>query len=128
MRIVEAQKNLAALKRSKDVTLLTGDATEVLKKLSEEKNTYDFVFMDAAKGQYMNFLPFLLPMLSTGALFITDNVLQEGSIIESKYSITRRDRTIHMRMREYLYELKHNEALTTSIVPVGDGMALCVTR
>ncbi|MGN0506604.1 MAG: O-methyltransferase [Lachnospiraceae bacterium] len=128
MRIVEAQKNLAALKRSKDVTLLTGDATEVLQKLSEEKNTYDFVFMDAAKGQYMNFLPFLLPMLSTGALFITDNVLQEGSIIESKYSITRRDRTIHMRMREYLYELKHNEALTTSIVPVGDGMALCVKR
>lgn len=128
MRIVEAEKNLAALKRSKDVTLLTGDAMDVLKQLSEEKHTYDFIFMDAAKGQYMNFLPYLLPMLSPGALFITDNVLQEGSIIESKYSITRRDRTIHMRMREYLYELKHNEELTTSIVPVGDGMALCVKR
>lgn len=128
MRIAEAEKNLAALKRSKDVTLLIGDAADVLAKLSEQGNTYDFVFMDAAKGQYLNFLSLLLPMLPPGALFITDNVLQEGSIIESKYSIARRDRTIHMRMREYLYELKHNEALTTSIVPVGDGMALCVRR
>ena len=128
MRIVEAEKNLAALKRSKDVTFLTGDAEEVLKNLREQGNQYDFVFMDAAKAQYMSFLAQILPMLPSGALLITDNVLQEGSIVESKYSITRRDRTIHMRMREYLYELKHNDALTTSIVAVGDGMALSVKR
>lgn len=128
MRIVEAEKNLAALKRSKDVTFLTGDAEEVLKNLKEQGNQYDFVFMDAAKAQYMSFLAQILPMLPSGALLITDNVLQEGSIVESKYSITRRDRTIHMRMREYLYELKHNDALTTSIVAVGDGMALSVKR
>ena len=128
MRIVEAEKNLAALKRSQDVTFLTGDAEEVLKNLKEQGNQYDFVFMDAAKAQYMSFLAQILPMLPTGALLITDNVLQEGSIIESKYSITRRDRTIHMRMREYLYELKHNDALTTSIVAVGDGMALSVKK
>ena len=84
--------------------------------------------MNAAKAQYMSFLTHILPMLPSGALLITDNVLQEGSIVESKYSITRRDRTIHMRMREYLYELKHNDALTTSIVAVGDGMALSVKR
>ena len=128
MRIVEAEKNLAALKRSQDVTFLTGDAEEVIKKLKEQGNRYDFVFMDAAKAQYMSFLEQILPMLSPGALLVTDNVLQEGSIVESKYSITRRDRTIHMRMREYLYELKHNECLTTSIVAVGDGMALSVKR
>lgn len=128
MRIVEAEKNLAALKRSQDVTFLTGDAEEVLKNLKEQGNQYDFVFMDAAKAQYMSFLAQILPMLPAGALLITDNVLQEGSIIESKYSITRRDRTIHMRMREYLYELKHNDALTTSIVAVGDGMALSVKK
>ena len=128
MRIVEAEKNLAALKRSQDVTFLTGDAEEVLKTLKEQGNQYDFVFMDAAKAQYMSFLAQILPMLPEGALLVTDNVLQEGSIVESKYSITRRDRTIHMRMREYLYELKHNEALTTSIVAVGDGMALSVKR
>ena len=128
MRIVEAEKNLAALKRSQDVTFLTGDAEEVLKNLKEQGNQYDFVFVDAAKAQYMSFLAHILPMLSAGALLITDNVLQEGSIIESKYSITRRDRTIHMRMREYLYELKHNDALTTSVVAVGDGMALSVKK
>lgn len=128
MRIVEAEKNLAALKRSKDVTFLTGDAEQVLKDLREQGNRYDFVFMDAAKAQYMSFLAQILPMLPKGALLVTDNVLQEGSIVESKYSITRRDRTIHMRMREYLYELKHNDCLTTSIVAVGDGMALSVKR
>ena len=128
MRIAEAEKNLAKLARSEDVTFLTGDAETVLKELREQGSYYDFVFMDAAKAQYMSFLEQILPMLPAGALLITDNVLQEGSIVESKYSITRRDRTIHMRMREYLYELKHNEALTTSIVAVGDGMALSVKR
>lgn len=128
MRIVEAEKNLAALKRKDDVTFLTGDAEDVLKELMEKGEQYDFIFMDAAKGQYMSFLQSIMPMLKKGAILITDNVLQEGSIMESKYSITRRDRTIHMRMREYLYELKHNDALTTSIVAVGDGMALSVKR
>lgn len=128
MRIVEAEKNLAALKRSADVTFLTGDAEEVLQELLKQGEQYDFIFMDAAKAQYMSFLKSILPMMKKGALLITDNVLQEGSIIESKYSITRRDRTIHMRMREYLYELKHNDALTTSIVAVGDGMALSIKR
>lgn len=127
-RIAEARKNLATVKRSRDITLLTGDAMEVLQELNKNNSRFDFVFMDAAKGQYLGFLKFILPMLTPGALFITDNVLQEGSIMESKYSITRRDRTIHMRMREYLYVLKHQEELITSIVPVGDGMALCVKK
>ena len=72
----------------------------------------------------MNFLPELMRMLPKGGLLVTDNVLQEGSIVESKYTIPRRDRTIHMRMREYLYTLKHMEELETVILPVGDGMAL----
>ena len=128
MRIVEAKKNLSALQRKQDITFLTGDAEEVLCNLREQGNQYDFVFLDAAKAQYMSFLVQILPMLSEGAILVTDNVLQEGSIIESKYCITRRDRTIHMRMREYLYELKHNDGLTTSIVTVGDGMALSVKK
>lgn len=128
MRIVEAEKNLKKLKRREDVTFLTGDAKEILKQLREQENQYDFVFLDAAKAQYMSFLEQILPMLPKGGLLVTDNVLQEGSIVESKYSIMRRDRTIHMRMREYLYQLKHTEALTTSIVAVGDGMALSVRQ
>ena len=128
MRIVEAEKNLSALQRKQDITFLTGDAEEVLCSLREQGKQYDFVFLDAAKAQYMSFLTQILPMLSEGAILVTDNVLQEGSIVESKYCITRRDRTIHMRMREYLYELKHNDRLTTSIVTVGDGMALSVKK
>lgn len=126
MRIKEAKKNLAALERKEDVTLLTGDANEVLGELLNSGRTFDFVFMDAAKGQYMSFLEKIIPMMEEGALLITDNVLQEGSIQESKFTITRRDRTIHMRMRDYLYEIKHNKHLVTSIVAVGDGMALSV--
>ena len=81
--------------------------------------------MDAAKGQYLNFLPEVLRLLKPGGLLVSDNVLQDGDIIESRYAVTRRNRTIHSRMRDYLYELKHNPQLTTAILPVGDGVAVC---
>jgi len=128
MRIVEAKKNLAAIPRTEDVTLLCGDAIDVLAELCEKKEQYPFIFMDAAKGQYMNFLPYLMQLLPEGGLLITDNVLQEGTIVESKYTIPRRERTIHMRMREYVYTLKHMEELETVVLPVGDGMTLSVKR
>ena len=82
------------------------------------------IFMDAAKGQYINFLPDILRLLSPGGLLISDNVLQDGDIIESRFAVTRRNRTIHARMREYLYELKHHPELETVILPVGDGVTL----
>ncbi len=128
MRIVEAEKNLARLKRKDDITFLQGDAKDVLESLAEEGKNFDFIFMDAAKAQYMVFLKSVMKMMKPGDILVTDNVLQEGSIIDSKYIIERRDRTIHMRMREYLYELKHNDSLTTSVVAVGDGMALSIMR
>ena len=87
---------------------------------------YDFIFMDAAKGQYLRFLPQAIRLLRDGGMLVTDNVLQDGDILESRYAVTRRDRTIHARMREYLYELKHNPCLITSILPVGDGVAVSV--
>ncbi len=145
LRIAEAKKNLAKARRSSDITLVMGDAIDALKvinktgtseevslfnpsgkkqTISELTDSYDFIFMDAAKGQYMNFLPEIMRLLPVNGVFITDNVLQEGSIAKSKYSITRRDRTIHTRMREYLYELTHRDDLTTMILPVGDGMAV----
>lgn len=126
MRIREAKKNLAAIPRAEDVTLLCGDAMDVLRELCEKKESYPFIFMDAAKGQYMNFLPYLMELLPEGGILITDNVLQEGTIVESKYTIPRRERTIHMRMREYVYTLKHRDDLDTVVLPVGDGMTLSV--
>ena len=120
-RIPVAMENFKRAGKDKDITLIEGDATEVLKTL---EGTYDMVFMDAAKGQYIHFLPEVLRLLSPGGLLISDNVLQDGDIIESRFAVTRRNRTIHARMREYLYELKHNPRLETVILPVGDGGAL----
>ncbi len=122
-RIPIARENFIKYDTDNKITLLEGDATEILKTLSPG---YDFIFMDAAKGQYINFLPDCLRILNKGGLLVSDNVLQDGDVIESRFAVTRRDRTIHARMREYLYELKHNDALNTVILTVGDGMTLSV--
>jgi predicted O-methyltransferase YrrM len=122
-RIPIARDNFKTFDKNGKITLLEGDAMDILKTLPEG---YDFIFMDAAKGQYINFLPECLRILNKGGLLVSDNVLQDGDVIESRFAVTRRDRTIHARMREYLYELKHNDALNTVILTVGDGMTLSV--
>ena len=122
-RIPIALNNFERCGKQKQITLLEGDAIEILKTMQE---SYDFIFMDAAKGQYIHFLPDILRLLNSGGILLSDNVLQDGDIIESRYAITRRNRTIHTRMRNYLYELKHMECLTTSILPVGDGVTVSV--
>lgn len=124
-RIPIAHANFHRAGREKQITLLEGDAAELLKTLEEP---FDFIFMDAAKGQYLAFLPDILRLLTPGGLLLSDNVLQEGNIIESRFAVTRRDRTIHSRMRDYLYTLTHHPELQTSILPVGDGVTLSVKR
>ncbi|MEY8390113.1 O-methyltransferase [Lachnospiraceae bacterium] len=124
-RIPVARENFMRTGRQNVIQLLEGDAAEVLKTLAEP---YDFIFMDAAKGQYIHFLPDVLRLLKPGGVLVSDNVLQDGDIIESRYVVTRRNRTIHKRMREYLYELTHTEALTTSVLPIGDGVTVSVRR
>ena len=109
--------------KAERIELIEGDAADVLFGLEGE---YDFIFLDAAKAQYINYLPDIMRLLKKGGMLVTDNVLQEGDILESRYAITRRDRTIHSRMREYLYEIKHREDLETVILPVGDGATLSV--
>ena len=122
-RIPIAKTNFAKAGKEDKITLLEGDATEILKGLED---SYDFIFMDAAKGQYINFFPEILRLTATGGLIVSDNVLQDGDILQSRYAVTRRNRTIHTRMRDYLYELTHNEQLETTILPVGDGMTLSI--
>ncbi len=120
-RIPIAKENFKRGQKEEQITLLEGDATEILKEL---EGPYDMIFMDAAKGQYIHFMPDILRLLAPGGLLISDNVLQDGDIIESRFAVTRRNRTIHARMRDYLYELKHNPQLETVILPVGDGVTL----
>lgn len=124
-RIPIARENFRRAGKEGQITLIEGDAAEVLKKLG---GTYDFIFMDAAKAQYIHYLPEVLRLLKDGGVLVSDNCLQEGNVIESRFAVDRRDRTIHARMREYLYEIKHNEQLITSILPLGDGVAVSVKR
>ncbi|MBR3807642.1 MAG: O-methyltransferase [Lachnospiraceae bacterium] len=124
-RIPLAKENFKKAGKENAITLLEGDATDILRTL---EGSYDFIFMDAAKGQYIHFMPDILRLLKVGGLLISDNVLQDGDIIESRFAVTRRNRTIHSRMREYLYELKHHEDLETVILPVGDGVTISVKR
>ncbi|MCR5322322.1 MAG: O-methyltransferase [Lachnospiraceae bacterium] len=121
MRLKEARRNLAGNDR---ITLIESEAGAALKKLGEEGKTFNFIFLDAAKGQYMAWLPDILKLLEHGGLLVTDNCLLEGSIAESKFSIERRDRTIHKRMREYLDAITHSDELDTVILPIGDGVAV----
>lgn len=125
-RIPIAKENIKKAGRENVIKLLEGDAMEIMPTL--ESNRFDFVFMDAAKAQYIHFLPEVMRLMKKGAVLITDNVLQEGDIIQSKYVVRRRDRTIHKRMREYLEVVKNHPELETTIVPIGDGITISVKK
>ena len=124
-RIPIARENFSRAAVADRITLLEGDALEIMKSLEEP---FDFIFMDAAKGQYIHYLPEAIRLLAPEGVLMSDNVLQDGDVIESRSAVERRNRTIHSRMREYLYELKHNERLQTSILPLGDGVALSIKK
>ena len=124
-RIPIARENFRRAGKEGAITLVEGDALEVMKGL---EGLYDLIFMDAAKGQYIYYMPEAVRLLRKGGLLVSDNVLQDGDVLESRFAVERRNRTIHSRMREYLYELKHDNRLLTSIVPLGDGIALSVKQ
>ena len=124
-RIPIARENFRRAGRENQITLLEGDAADILKELQE---SYDLIFMDAAKGQYIHFLDDVLRLMKPGSVLVSDNVLQGGDIIESHYAVELRNRTIYKRMREYLYELKHNDKLLTSVIPLGDGVTVSVRK
>jgi predicted O-methyltransferase YrrM len=122
-RIQKAKENFAALGKKDMITLLEGDAADVLKNLNGQ---YDMVFVDASKGQYIHFLDELLRMIPVGGILVSDNVLQEGDVVKSRYAIERRNRTIHKRMREYLYQITHMDEFETVVLPIGDGVTVSV--
>ena len=124
-RIPIARANFKRAGKEEQIDLIEGDALEVMHGL---EGPYVLIFVDAAKGQYIHYLPEVMRLLGTDGVLVSDNVLQEGDIIESRFAVERRNRTIHSRMREYLYELKHHDQLQTSIIPLGDGVALSVKR
>lgn len=124
-RIPVARDNFRRAGKEEQITLLEGDALEIMRSLEE---SYDFIFMDAAKGQYIYYLPEAVRLLAPEGVLVSDNVFQDGDVIQSRFAVERRNRTIHSRMREYLYELKHHEKLQTSLLPLGDGVAVSVRK
>ena len=134
-RIPVAKENFLKSGFNDKITLIEGDAKDILNELLENENgddkfagRYDMIFMDAAKGQYINFLPNAVKLLKKGGVLITDNVLQDDTVIQSKFTVVRRDRTIHKRMREYIRALMQSDELTTDIMQLGDGISVSVKK
>jgi len=107
------------------ITLIEGDAAVIIRGMSEPA---DFIFLDAAKGQYIQMLPDIKRLLKPGGLLLADNVLQDGTLVRSRYIVPRRQRTIHSRMREFLWEVKHCPEFDASVITVGDGMLLGIRK
>ncbi len=124
-RILRAKENFQKTGVAEQITLLEGDATDIL---SSMEGTFEWIFLDAAKAQYIVFLPELMRLLAPRGILITDNIMQERDTLQSRFAVRRRDRTIHKRMREYLYAITHNDLLETDLLPVGDGIAVSVKK
>lgn len=127
-RVEEAKRNIKYADFESRASILEGDAGEILKSLADKGEKFDFIFMDAAKAQYITWLPIVKKLLKESGMIFSDNCLQEGDLAESSFAIRKRDKTIHKRMREYIYLLLHDEALESWIFSIGDGVLLSRSR
>lgn len=118
----QASENIKKAGLGDTITMLQGNASNILPSLETSK--FDLIFMDCAKAQYITFLPECIRLLKDGGMLITDNVLHKGVVAKSRYLIPRRQRTTHMRLREFLYEINHHPQLKSAILPFGDGIAI----
>ena len=124
-RVRKAEENIRKAGFAERIRLLEGNAEDILPGLD---GPYDMIFLDAAKGQYLTYLPEILRLLKDGGLLLSDNVFINGDLLESGFAVERRFRTIHTRMREYLREIIRREGLVTTVLPIGDGLAVTVKQ
>lgn len=127
-RVGEAKKNIKYANLEDRAKIIEGDAGEILERLVNENKKFDFIFMDAAKAQYITWLPTVKALLKDKGIIFSDNCLQEGDLLESSFAIRKRDKTIHKRMRDYIYLLLHDEDLESWIFSIGDGVLLSRSR
>ncbi len=119
-----AVKNIENYGYSDKISCIHGDAVKVLKSKENLREIYDFIFIDCAKAQYVKLWQEVRNMIKPGGIVLTDNVLQNGSVIKSRFLLNRRDRTIHKRMREYLYNQLNDEDFTGAIFEIDDGVTI----
>lgn len=117
-----AQENIKKSSLENTIMIKKGEAADIL--IDLESSQFDVIFMDSAKAQYINFLPECIRLLKDDGVLITDNVLHKGTVAKSRYLIPRRQRTTHMRLREFLWEIYHNPHLQSAVLPFGDGIAI----
>lgn len=127
-RVEEAKKNIKYANLEDRAKIIEGDAGEILERLVNENKKFDFIFMDAAKAHYITWLPTVKALLKDKGIIFSDNCLQEGDLLESSFAIRKRDKTIHKRMRDYIYLLLHDEDLESWIFSIGDGVLLSRSR
>lgn len=123
-RVIEAKDNIKKLGKEEVIKVIKGDALEIISTLPDD--SYDFLFVDAAKGQYINYYEDVIRIAKSGAVIISDNILQDGEILESHFTVEKRNRTIHDRMRDYIYKITHDKRVESSILPLADGMAVTI--
>ena len=116
-----AKENFAKFDSRKQITLLEGDAVDVLSTLTE---TYDFVFMDSAKSKYIVFLPEILKHLEVGGVVVLDDIFQGGDIARDIMEVRRGQRTIYRGLQRLFDATLDNPSLTASLVPLGDGILM----
>jgi predicted O-methyltransferase YrrM len=119
-----ARENINKYGYNDNIEVLEGDCLEILEKLQDK---YDFIFMDAGKGHYNHFLPHCLRLLKNDGIIVADNVLFKG-MVASRDLLIRRKITIVKRMKTYLEMVSSNNELITSVLPMGDGIAVTTRR
>lgn len=119
-----AHKNIEKLDLNKKIQILQGDCLEILKTLNTK---FDLIFIDAGKGHYNEFFPYCLNLLNTDGIIISDNVLFRGMVANNDLLI-RRKITIVKRMRKYLIDISNRKELITTVLPIGDGVAITMRR
>lgn len=122
--VEQAKSNIKKAGLENSITVLEGEAQEILPKLTEK---FDLIFIDASKGHYLEFFNYCIDLLNDNGVLISDNVLYKG-MVASDDLVERRKKTIVKRMREYLNHICNHEQLDTSIIPIGDGIALSIKR
>lgn len=126
-RIVEARHNIDKYFDKSKIFLVEKDASIFLKE-NRDLEIYDFIFLDAAKGQYVNWMPDIKRLMKKSAILIADNIFKDGEILESKFLIKKRDRTIHKRMREFLKNITNDNDFDTYIFNIGDGISVSIKK
>lgn len=125
LMIKAAKENIAALGLNERITLLEGQASEILPSLA---SAFDFIFMDSAKAKYLDFLPDCLRLLTPTGTLMVDDVFQGGTILADDAAIPRKNRAIHRKLNAFLDTVHEHPQLESSLLPLGDGVILITKK